>query len=45
MWWAQTGYKIAYAGIVGVWAVLMVMVFTSSENVGWIPYAYRKEVG
>ena len=28
MWWAQTGYKIAYAGIVGVWAVLMVMVFT-----------------
>ena len=28
MWWAKTGYKIAYASIVGVWAVLMVMVFT-----------------
>ena len=29
MWWAKTGYKIAYAGIVGVWAVLMTMVFLS----------------
>ena len=28
MWWAQTGFKIAYASIVGVWAVLMFVVFT-----------------
>ena len=28
MWWAKTGFKIAYASIVGVWAVMMVMVFT-----------------
>lgn len=28
MWWAKTGYKVAYASIVGVWAVLMFVVFT-----------------
>ena len=28
MGWAKTGYKIAYASIVGVWAVLMFVVFT-----------------
>ena len=28
MWWAKTGFKIAYASIVGVWAVLMFVAFT-----------------